>query len=242
MEFEHLLILIKLFAAHLIGDFVIQTDKWVKHKEDFKIKSKYLYFHALLHGILAYLFIAEFSQPLLPILLTIIHFAIDAIKMYLKKSFTIFAIDQVVHFLSIIILWLIFYENLDKLSTISSGIISSEKFWIIGTAYLIAFWPVSILIHQFTLKWQRHLGENGDSSLPNAGKWIGRLERILILTFILIQQFEAIGFLLAAKSVFRFGDLKDESDRKRTEYILVGTLISFTITIGIGLLVGFLLK
>jgi Flp pilus assembly pilin Flp len=63
----------------------------------------------------------------------------------------------------------------------------------------------------------------------------------LILTFILIKQFEAIGFLLAAKSVFRFGDLKDESDRKRTEYILVGTLISFTITIGLGLVIGFLL-
>ena len=52
MEFENLLILVKLFAAHLIGDFVIQTDNWVKHKEKHKIKSEYLYFHSLLHSTL----------------------------------------------------------------------------------------------------------------------------------------------------------------------------------------------
>lgn len=38
---------------------------------------------------------------------------------------------------------------------------------------------------------------------------------------------EAVGFLLAAKSVFRFGDLRDDQDRKRTEYVLIGTLLSF---------------
>jgi hypothetical protein len=113
--------------------------------------------------------------------------------------------------------------------------------WVIGTAYIFAFWPTAILINQFTLKWQNEINKGGDTSLPNAGKWIGRLERILILTFILVKQFEAIGFLIAAKSVFRFGDLRDESDRKRTEYILIGTLISFTITIGLGLFVSILL-
>jgi hypothetical protein len=42
------------------------------------------------------------------------------------------------------------------------------------------------------------------------------------------------GFLLAAKSVFRFGDLKESKDRKLTEYVLIGTLLSF----GIALLAG----
>lgn len=39
----------------------------------------------------------------------------------------------------------------------------------------------------------------------------------------------AVGFLLAAKSVFRFGDLRDGTDRRRTQYFLVGTLLSFAI-------------
>ncbi|NJO91384.1 MAG: DUF3307 domain-containing protein [Chloroflexia bacterium] len=242
MEFENLLILIKLFAAHLIGDFVVQPDSWVKHKEEYKIKSKYLYLHSLLHGLLAYLFIAEFDKPWLPVLVIIVHYGIDITKLQFKKSFTLFAFDQVFHFMSLTILWLIFYEKADKIGNLFEGLAYNNIFWLVGTAYLIVFWPGSVIINQFTLKWQKHLEENSDSSLPDAGKWIGRLERNSDLTFILIKQFEVIGFLLAAKSVFRFGDLKDESDRKRTEYILIGTLISFTFTIGVGLFTTLFLR
>ncbi|MFZ0597577.1 MAG: DUF3307 domain-containing protein, partial [Flavobacterium sp.] len=53
--------------------------------------------------------------------------------------------------------------------------------------------------------------------------------------------FEAIGFLLAAKSIFRFGDLKEAKDRKLTEYVLIGTLISFGTAIIAALIVQALL-
>jgi hypothetical protein len=65
------------------------------------------------------------------------------------------------------------------------------------------------------------------------------LERLLIYCFILTGHFEAIGFLLAAKSIFRFGDLKEAQDRKLTEYVLIGTLLSFGIAIATGLLVQY---
>jgi hypothetical protein len=58
-----------------------------------------------------------------------------------------------------------------------------------------------------------------------------------VFCFILTGHFEAIGFLLAAKSIFRFGDLKEAKDRKLTEYVLIGTLLSFGIALLIGLLV-----
>jgi hypothetical protein len=241
MENENLLILIKLLVAHIVGDFILQTDKWVKHKEDHKLKSRYLYLHSLLHGLLAYVFIASFANPLVPILIAAAHLIIDIFKLQLKKRFIYFALDQFLHLLSILILWMLFYQDFQYIQIYFLRLISDYKLWIIGTAYIIAFWPTAILINQFTLKWQTEINKGGDTSLPNAGKWIGRLERILILTFILVNQFEAIGFLIAAKSVFRFGDLRDESDRKRTEYILIGTLVSFTITIGIGLLVEFMI-
>ena len=51
----------------------------------------------------------------------------------------------------------------------------------------------------------------------------------------LINQFAAIGFLLAAKSIFRFGDLTKSEDKKLTEYVLLGTLTSVVITIAVGL-------
>jgi hypothetical protein len=54
---------------------------------------------------------------------------------------------------------------------------------------------------------------------------------------VILGRWEAIGFLLAAKSVFRFGDLKESKDRKLTEYILIGTLLSFGVAILIGIIV-----
>lgn len=77
------------------------------------------------------------------------------------------------------------------------------------------------------------LEENG---LEKAGEWIGYIERFLVLTFILVNQWAGIGFLLAAKSIFRYGDLKENKDIRMTEYVLIGTLCSFTIAIICGLL------
>ncbi|MFW5760036.1 MAG: hypothetical protein ACOCXH_03530 [Cyclobacteriaceae bacterium] len=48
--------------------------------------------------------------------------------------------------------------------------------------------------------------------------------------------------MIAAKSVFRFGDLKEAGQRKRTEYILIGTLISFTLSILFGIFTKYLIE
>ncbi|HLV52538.1 MAG TPA: hypothetical protein VKY29_00860, partial [Cryomorphaceae bacterium] len=49
-------------------------------------------------------------------------------------------------------------------------------------------------------------------------------------------QWAAIGFLMAAKSIFRFGDLTRAKDRRLTEYILIGTFLSFGIALAVGML------
>jgi hypothetical protein len=82
-------------------------------------------------------------------------------------------------------------------------------------------------------KWGREIDNSG--SLLRSGTRIGLIERFLILTFILIDQFSTIGFLLVAKSVFRFGDLRENRNRQYTEYVLFDTLISFTLAITLGL-------
>ena len=48
---------------------------------------------------------------------------------------------------------------------------------------------------------------NNEGSIPAAGHFIGLLERVLMLSFILLGEYGGVGFLLAAKSIFRFGDL-----------------------------------
>ena len=86
-------------------------------------------------------------------------------------------------------------------------------------------------------KWTPHTEEKPDDSLEDAGKYIGIFERLFVLGFAISGHWEAIGFLIAAKSVFRFGDLKESKDRKLTEYILIGTLLSFGFALVVGALV-----
>ncbi len=70
-----------------------------------------------------------------------------------------------------------------------------------------------------------------------AGALIGYLERILILTFTLLGSYTAVGFVLAAKSIFRFGELTRSTDRSLTEYVLIGSLLSVVITTLVGVVI-----
>ena len=61
------------------------------------------------------------------------------------------------------------------------------------------------------------------------------LKDYLVFVFMITNEWQAVGFLLAAKSVFRFGNLQEAKDRKLTEYILIGTLLSFGIAVLTGM-------
>jgi hypothetical protein len=116
-------------------------------------------------------------------------------------------------------------------------------FYIIG--YAILTYPTSAAISYFFKRWQRSFDEEEKKELDtdlkdglkSAGKIIGILERMLIFTFIILGQYEAIGFLIAAKSIYRFTDLKSSSERKFSEYVLIGTLLSFIIAILVGIVI-----
>jgi hypothetical protein len=99
--------------------------------------------------------------------------------------------------------------------------------------------PTSLFLKNILSIWTPEKKDSKDDSLQNAGNYIGILERLFVFCFITTGHFEAIGFLLAAKSIFRFGDLKEAKDRKLTEYVLIGTLLSFGIAMLVGILVSF---
>jgi hypothetical protein len=49
-----MIFLIKVFLAHLIGDFLLQPKSWVIQKEEKKALSPWLYLHILIHGLLVW--------------------------------------------------------------------------------------------------------------------------------------------------------------------------------------------
>lgn len=230
------IVLVKLIVAHLICDFVLQTDVFCKQKN--KLNGKGVTFqliHALLHAIAAYVFVAQWSLWWIAVVVFCSHFIIDIVKSFLKRpdSLALFFVDQLLH---VAILALLSYYI-----ALVGRIVGCERFsiWVIASGCLVLLKPTSIIISRFFNNKNWNLATD-DMSLPMAGRWIGYFERILVVTFMLLGSYEAIGFLMAAKSIFRFGELKEKSEIKRTEYVLLGTLMSFTIAVIVALGVMFL--
>ena len=228
-----MLIFIKLVLAHLIGDFILQPSKWVLHKQSNKVRSKYLYLHVLLHFLLYMLLLWDLSLWKIALVITVGHFLIDLLKLYtdslFKNKSIPFFIDQGLHIL--LIYCCVFYANL-YVHTLS---LIQNLDWYLITAIVFVTYPAAIIMGKI-LEGMSNQIETDHKSLPNAGKYIGIIERLFVLIFIVIGRWEVIGLLIAAKSVFRFNDLKERNNRKLTEYILIGTLVSFGLAILAGLL------
>ena len=228
------LIILKLILAHLIGDFFLQSQKWVKDKEKKKLKSVWLYVHVIVHIALMFLFIWDLSYTPLILGIGALHLIIDGIKLTFQRKKTkrlFFFIDQLLHIISIVGLSLLLYtDDFDFSWTLDNRLI----LLIICVAFLTK--PTSIIMQIIFSKWNISKLTKDNESLKDAGKYIGVLERLLVFIFIVVGHWEAVGFLITAKSVFRFGDLTASKERKLTEYILIGTLISFGIAITISLI------
>lgn len=225
---------IKLLLAHVIGDFVLQPYRWVKDKQSKIHKSKFFYLHGLVH-LLALLILLEFNTMYITSILIIVvsHLGIDFMKLKLEGKLNhqlLFVLDQVMHVAVIGMVASTHFPSQIKLEEVFA---TSVLLFLL--AVLSVTFVSSILMRTIMSKWILEEDSSNDS-LQNAGMYIGILERLFVFGFILLNQWSAIGLLIAAKSVFRFGDLSRAKDRKLTEYILIGTLISFGLAITIGVI------
>ncbi|WP_339663584.1 DUF3307 domain-containing protein [uncultured Polaribacter sp.] len=237
-----MLLFLKFLLAHILGDFVFQSEKWVKDKEEKKVKSTKLYFHIAIHAFLLLLiFQFNLKEYWLGFLLIIIsHYIIDVLKLYLQKKKTKriwFFMDQILHLFS-----LFFVSTLYTDFSISIENIFTDKILLLSVFTLLVSSVSAIIIKIIITQWNPEKKKENDDSLAKAGRYIGILERLFVFIFVITNHWEAIGFLLAAKSVFRFGDLTSSKDRKLTEYILIGTLLSFGFAIFLGILYLYILK
>jgi len=212
---------IKLILAHVVGDFILQPKNWVEDKLKNKYKSKYLYYHIVVHAILLlFAFQLEVKYWLGYLFIVFTHLIIDILKLNSnnqKYGRALFFIDQFAHLL-VILLVVLFYNGEDfDLSNLFS-----TKIQLFLIAIFLVTKTVSIFIDVIISKWKTK-----ETGLSDAGSYIGMLERLLIFFFIIVGHWEGVGFLLAAKSIFRFSDLTRAEDRNLTEYILIGTLLSF---------------
>ena len=81
-----MIIFIKVILAHLIGDFILQSNRVIKQKEEKKLKSPFLYIHVLIHFLLMMLFLQDFGLVKIALTVTIAHLLIDAFKLILQNA------------------------------------------------------------------------------------------------------------------------------------------------------------
>ena len=228
-----MIIFTKLLLAHLLGDFVLQPTRALIHKQANKIRSWFLYLHVLIHFLLILLLTWDLSYWKVALIIALSHYVIDLAKLYSKDLFRNksipFFIDQILHLLVLYVC--AFY---DELWPFTRELIASID-WPLATAFVFVTFPAAIMMNILLQNMSDKI-ELNHKSLPNAGKYIGMIERIFVLIFIILGRWEAIGLLITAKSVFRFNNLKESNNRKLTEYILIGTLLSFGIAIFTGLI------
>lgn len=239
-------LLLGLVLVHLLGDFALQPKRWVEARYVHKVRSLQLYLHAALHGGLAFavLVAATLTHPtetswamLLggALSIAVSHMAIDLGKSYLSPArLRWFMLDQALHLLVLLGVWLAWLGSWQPLVTFWQWLFTPQVLGVV-VAYVLVTRPLSIVIALVIQRWSAELDNPG--TLIAAGARIGMAERALVLTLVLLDQLTAIGFLLAAKSVLRFGELRGAQDRKLTEYVLMGTLLSVSTAMLLGLLI-----
>ncbi|MGZ5193403.1 MAG: DUF3307 domain-containing protein [Kaistella sp.] len=231
------MILIPLILAHLLGDFLLQPNSWVADKEKKKLGSIYLYLHVLIHMVLVMIFLWNIDLWWIAVIVGVTHFIIDGIKLSFqtaKTKRTWFFVDQLLHVAVIVMLSVLYFPYFRW-----EDFFNPENLKLITAAVFLTV-PSSIMIKTLISIWTPVTFEHSKlqtESLVNAGKYIGILERLLVFVFIIVNHWEGVGFMIAAKSVFRFSDLAEAKQRKLTEYVLIGTLLSFGIAVITGILV-----
>lgn len=237
-----------LLLAHVVGDFYCQTKRSCDAKRENALKGKDLYVHALIIFVLSWLVTWSWSFWWAALLIGVIHLLIDAAKAVVERKLKVggqpihksryavwpFVIDQVLHIvvIALVVLWWMQYNDWSQFAWLNME-------WLVLALALLLCWKPANLFTKHILRYcqvkvMQEQNEQSEQTNFKSGALIGTLERWLIVFFMSIQQYEAIGFLVAAKSILRFSETKES---EKSEYVLAGTLVSIAIAVACGCLV-----
>lgn len=245
------IILLQLIA-HILADFFFQHEFWSCSKRQKSYLSKEMYLHVFVVFIFSAILSFTFSFLLFAVFIAVTHLMIDVIKSEIEKFITrkerfvikkkqgynnlyIFLVDQILHIITVCFFAWIYtssYAIPEHVATIET------RYLLIILALLLCLKPANIFIRNILASLNLFPDNNEreeeiifNNDLERAGRWIGATERILTFILTILGEFSAIGFIIAAKSILRYGD----KSLRQTEYVLIGTLMSFGIAMILGL-------
>lgn len=231
-------LLILQFTAHILADFMLQEKNWIDHKEK-KLFAKQHVWHALIIFITSWALSFHIGFWKGALVISVLHLGMDILKSLFKvrKDKNYFFLDQFVHLIILVVVSTLYVHYFGYALPFGADV----KILAAISAVVLCLKPSNIIIKNlldvFDIEAPKEKGvrknavdqEEEAKGLPNAGKLIGIVERLLAFMLILSGQYSAVGFIFAAKSILRF------RNTKHSEYVLVGSLLSFGIAIFLAL-------
>lgn len=232
-------ILLIFLIAHIMSDFYFQSETMARKKDKC---FKYIVLHSIVYGLVTLILVKIISANFENLYLWIIifsHFLVDILKYCLKKHEIIrehqnyiFIIDQVIHIAILMISSYCMIKSgksyqynhmiFDILNVIKIPIQSAI---ILIVQLLLVHKPANIFIVNMLQSYKPIDKEDRNTeNTKKAGRMIGTIERIIMLFFLLIEQYSSVGLVLTAKSIARYNKIAE--DKEFAEYYLLGTLLS----------------
>ncbi|HKJ94354.1 MAG TPA: DUF3307 domain-containing protein [Gammaproteobacteria bacterium] len=221
--------LITLLTGHALGDFVFQTGTMVARKRSPSI----LLAHVAVVTAITAAALGTLHWPVL-VAICLSHAAMDAVKAYaLRATAGAFLLDQSVH-VAVIVALAIAYPTATAHGVWpawlgAAAYVDLLRAEVIAVGLIAAVLAGGILIGMLMepLAAQLEESQSPAGGLDNGGRYIGWLERAVVMLLFLSGQGGAVGFVIAAKSILRFGEINSAAQRRLAEYILIGTFMSF---------------
>jgi hypothetical protein len=164
------------------------------------------------------------------------HEKSEQLKLYQIFDRNSFVVDQLLHIICLIIIayWAVQSELvieewkvvIDFINVTGLSVIQVISWFL---ALLLIHKPANVAIAKLLMIYKPGDLETDGKSNINAGRFIGTVERIIMLIFLSTGQYSAIGLVLTAKSIARYDRIT--KDPAFAEYYLLGTLLSTLIVI-----------
>ncbi len=223
---------VSLLSAYLLGEFILQPQWMVDRKGSVVM----LLWRAGIVTALSTVLLGNGFLPMLSVIFVAYIFLgviMDTLNTYVLKEDSLkgFLIYQGAHIAVIAVLACLYPTALSKgwWPVLLSRDWRNAWFttWILLSALIVAVPAGGVLISKIMREVALEMEADAVAGLRNGGKYIGWLERSLVLLLLYMNQPTGIGFLVAAKSILRFGDIRDAGQRRLTEYIIIGTFLRF---------------
>lgn len=231
---------IAMFLAHLVGDYVLQWDSLARWKSR-EVKG------AVFHGLIVLVVTWLFTLPLDPswwpwaVFIGLTHSAVDGIQPWLMRRFSIkgggsFAlmrliVDQTIH-VSVIVLALVWsgYVPLEQIGKQILFELHQDRWLAFVLAYVFIAMPAWILVE--FLVYGLVGGCPPDMARVAHLKYVGTLERWLIATFVVLGQFALIPVVTVPRLVF---EGRQVIGTTRAKLYVAELLASVALAVAIGL-------